>query len=142
MRRLAATAVVVAGMLVVVGRPVAAQAVPQDPGVMAPAAQSVAPAPAEQPPATVASPSSEGNGVARFGPSVESAKLLLPAQTPADDRKLGHVPAYRRSAPGVALMIVGGALFLAGAIIDSRAGDAVMVGGVVVAAIGLYQYLQ
>ncbi len=75
----------------------------------------------------------------RLRPAAD-ARLLAPAQA-AEQRQLAHQPAYRASR-GVPLMIVGGAMFLAGAIIDDRAGDAVMVAGVVVAAIGLLEYLQ
>jgi hypothetical protein len=42
----------------------------------------------------------------------------------------------------VALMIVGGAALLAGAIIGGDAGTIFMVGGAVVGLVGLYQYLQ
>jgi hypothetical protein len=40
------------------------------------------------------------------------------------------------------LMIVGGAAFLAGAIIGDDAGTIIMIGGAAVALYGLYQYLQ
>ena len=96
--------------------------------------------PPAQTPAT-ATAGTEPSALERFGPTAESARLLAPAKVAADEPKLAHTPVYGRR-DGVALMIVGGALFLAGAIIDDRAGDAVMVAGVVVAAIGLYQYLQ
>lgn len=42
----------------------------------------------------------------------------------------------------VALMIVGGAAILAGALIEGDAGRIFMVGGAVIGLIGLYQYLQ
>ena len=42
----------------------------------------------------------------------------------------------------VALMIVGGAALLAGALIEGDAGRVFMVGGAVIGLIGLYQYLQ
>jgi len=41
-----------------------------------------------------------------------------------------------------ALMIVGGAAILVGAIVGDRAGDVFMVGGAVVGLYGLYKYLQ
>lgn len=77
-----------------------------------------------------------------FRPTPADAKLLAPApRALGATERVVHAPAYRRS-EGVPLMIVGGAMFLAGAIISDRAGDAIMVAGVVVAAVGLYEYLQ
>jgi len=93
-------------------------------------------------PAPTTADGTQGSAVARFGPTAAGAQLLAPVRADADQRPLVHTPAYRRNAPGVALMIVGGALFLGGAIVSGQAGDALMVGGVVVAAVGLYQYLQ
>ena len=95
-------------------------------------------------PQTQATPAPETTGAPAplLRPSAAGAQLLAPAQAKASgERQLVHQPAYYRRS-GVPLMIVGGAMFLAGAIIDDRAGDALMVAGVVVAAIGLYQYLQ
>ncbi len=143
MRKMAVVAVLAGVALAAAPRGAAAQAAAGE------RAQQVAPAaPAEMPPApgvvtpaTESAPAPEPSAVARFGPTAEGAKLLAPAPAVADAPKLAHTPAYR-AREGVPLMIVGGALFLAGAIIDSRAGDAVMVAGVVVAAIGLYQFLQ
>ncbi len=147
MRKIAALALVL-GAVVATVRPAAAQATGAglDPALQAQAAAATAPAqaPVADPATTATTAPANGaeNAVARFGPTVEGAKLLAPARSDAQDRQMVHAPAYRRSAPGVALLVVGGALFLAGALIDSRAGDAVMVAGVVVAAVGLYQYLQ
>ncbi len=146
MRKMAAVVVVLAGVaLGAAPRGAAAQATTGErfQAQTTPAAQTL-PAPAlvtPAAPAATATPGTEPSAVERFGPTPEGAKLLAPAKVAADEPKLAHTPAYRRGS-GVPLMIVGGALFLAGAIIDDRAGDAVMVAGVVVAAIGLYQYLQ
>ena len=157
-RKLAGAALVIAGTVVGAVRPVAAQATSSDPMILAqpaqatPAAQApvtnaaaaATPAPANTAEGATGSDGAAGSASAlsRFGPTADGARLLVPARTQSEERQLGHVPAYRRSAPGVALMIVGGALFLGGAIVEGRAGDALMVGGVVVAALGLYQYLQ
>jgi len=51
-------------------------------------------------------------------------------------------PAVRRGDQPTALMIVGGAAFLAGAIIGGDAGTIIMVGGAAVGLYGLYLYLQ
>lgn len=50
--------------------------------------------------------------------------------------------AAARSSNSTALMIVGGAAFLAGAIISGDAGTIIMVGGAAVGLYGLYLYLQ
>ena len=142
-RRIAALTLMV-GAMALAARPAAAQAtraIGSDPMLQAQAAAAMAPTNQATTATTAPAGNEATNAVARFGPTVDGARLLAPARS-QEERKLGHEPAYRHTAPGVALMIVGGGLFLAGAIIDSRAGDAVMVGGVVVAAIGLYQYLQ
>jgi hypothetical protein len=51
-----------------------------------------------------------------------------------------------RSGAGIgqpeAMMIVGGAAILVGAVIGGDAGDIFMVGGAVVGLVGLYKYLQ
>ena len=147
--RMTAAAVVLVGIAWAAPHGVAAQAAsgerfqaatPAAPALPAPA---VTPAPAVEPAAAPAPapPATEPSAVARFGPSADGARLLAPARATTEEPRLAHTPAYSRR-DGIPLMIVGGALFLAGAIIDDRAGDAVMVAGVVVAAIGLYQYLQ
>ena len=51
-------------------------------------------------------------------------------------------PAVRHGDQSSALMIVGGAAFLAGAIIGGDAGTIIMVGGAAVGLYGLYLYLQ
>ena len=139
---LAAIALLLA-VMATAARPAAAQAngaIGPDPAFQQQATPATTPATA-----AAATPAPAGNeatsAVARFGPTIDGAKLLAPTRS-QQARKLAHEPAYRHSEPGVALMIVGGAVFLAGAIIEGRGGDLLMVGGVVVAAIGLYQYLQ
>ena len=51
-------------------------------------------------------------------------------------------PAARGGNQATALMIVGGAAFLAGAIISGNPGTIIMVGGAAVGLYGLYLYLQ
>ena len=93
----------------------------------------------------------------------ESIALLQPVQN--DTRPVRHVgPARDALAVGVhatmsettapaaarngsvgqpeALMIVGGAAILVGAVIGGDAGDIFMIGGAVVGLVGLYRYLQ
>jgi hypothetical protein len=52
------------------------------------------------------------------------------------------LPGVQRTSRDAALMIVGGAAFLLGAVIGDDAGGVLMVGGAVVGLVGLYQYLR
>lgn len=94
----------------------------------------------------------------------DSAGLLRPIQN--DTRPVQHVgptrdalavgahasmsattaPAPVRSGAGVgqpeAMMIVGGAAILVGAVVGGDAGDIFMIGGAIVGLVGLYKYLQ
>lgn len=78
------------------------------------------------------------------GPTIESAAVgIRPAATSNVDANAA-AQARRRSgvSQSVALMLVGGAAMIAGAIIDGDAGTIFLVGGAVIALYGLYQYLQ
>ena len=72
------------------------------------------------------------------GPTVDAATVgvrhTVDAQ-PAAQRRGG-------SAPGMPLMIVGGAAILVGIVVGGDAGHAISIGGAVVGLVGLYQYLQ
>lgn len=65
--------------------------------------------------------------------SRETARPLSPVAAPADRAGLGQARA---------MMIVGGAALVAGAIIGGDAGTIIMVGGAVIGLIGLYDWLQ
>ena len=88
---------------------------------------------------------------------VVTASVAAPAAGPTlDDATVGihhtvaqtattptnATPTVRRGDQPTALMIVGGAAFLAGAIIGGDAGTIIMVGGAAVGLYGLYLYLQ
>ena len=75
------------------------------------------------------------------GPTLESARLAatIPQSAP---RELTAAPQKMNLGQARALMIVGGAAILAGAIIGDDAGGIIMVGGAVIGLIGLYEYLQ
>jgi len=62
----------------------------------------------------------------------------------SDSAKSLAAAAARRKSMGqpVALMIVGGAAIVIGAVIGGDAGTIFMIGGAVAGLIGLYQYLQ
>ena len=81
------------------------------------------------------------------GPTLGAARLAADAPTPALSAEERHEPpnAFRNGAgfgQPEALMIVGGAAFLAGALIGDDAGTIVMVGGAGIGLYGLYLYLQ
>ena len=99
---------------------------------------SAVPAPAAEPQApTVAGPTLASASVAVRAASVEPQRLATTA-TPSN-----ALPAARggQGQPKT-LMIVGGAAFLAGALIGDTAGTAIMIGGAGVGLYGLYLYLQ
>ena len=89
---------------------------------------------------------------AAAGPTLASASVAVRASGAEEQQRLAAaasavptnaLPAQRHSqGQPKALMIVGGAAFVAGAIIGDTAGTLFMVGGAGVGLYGLYQYLQ
>ena len=77
------------------------------------------------------------------GPTLDDATVGIrhaPAQSAHHSANVGA--AVRHGDQATALMIVGGAAFVAGALISGNAGTIVMVGGAAVGLYGLYLYLQ
>lgn len=74
------------------------------------------------------------------GPTVSALTVGVRNVVPAT------TPAAQRSSAGLgqneALMIVGGAALLVGAVVGGDAGDIFMIGGAIVGLYGLYKYLQ
>ena len=97
----------------------------------APAVTTAAPAP---------SPSNESKPIS-LAPFAQDASVGV-RQHESNGRSPVALPKPARTSNSVALMIVGGAMLVAGAIIGDTGGTLIMVGGVVVGAIGLYRYLQ
>ena len=77
------------------------------------------------------------------GPRVELTATAVREHAQLSDSATA-LPAARRQNVGrpVALMIVGGAAIILGAVIGGDAGTLFMIGGAVTGLIGLYQYLQ
>jgi hypothetical protein len=100
--------------------------------------------------ATVAraqSATSAASVAAPVGPTLGAARLAATAPSAAlDERDRREPPNAPRNGAGFgqpeALMIVGGAAFLAGAIIGGDPGTIVMIGGAGIGLYGLYLYLQ
>jgi hypothetical protein len=77
----------------------------------------------------------------KSGPTIESAAVGIRPAVSKDEA--AATQARRRGVNNdVALMIVGGAAMIAGAIIDGDAGTIFLIGGAVIALWGLYNYLQ
>ena len=76
----------------------------------------------------------------RVGPTVAALSVGVHASIPA----MPAAPARSNAGLGQseAMMIVGGAAILVGAIVGGNAGDVFMIGGAVVGLYGLYKYLQ
>jgi hypothetical protein len=83
---------------------------------------------------------------AQAGPTLAAAQSGIPAHVATEE--ISAQEAADRAARGAglgtggALMIVGGAAFVTGLIIGGGAGTALAVGGVIVAAYGLYLFLK
>jgi hypothetical protein len=77
------------------------------------------------------------------GPTLDGATVgIRHAAEQSVTSPTNATPAARRGDDSTPLMIVGGAAFLAGAIIGGDAGTIIMVGGAAVGLYGLYLYLQ
>ncbi len=100
-----------------------------------------APSPSLLPQATTTEQTSIVTPVTR-GPTMASARLAAHAPQSAELPDLSAAPQRAGLGQARALMIVGGAGLLAGAIIGGDAGGIIMVGGAVIGLIGLYEYLQ
>lgn len=109
----------IVAFLLAVAAPLRAQSVSMTP---APQSQSVAPA--------TAGPTYSAMSVAAHAPASSRALVVSPA---ASGGNLGQAKA---------MMIVGVAALLAGAVIGDTPGTIIMIGGAVVGLVGLYEYLQ
>ena len=76
------------------------------------------------------------------GPTLDGAIVAVRAPMTATTREAPGAALARPLRQSETLMIIGGGLFLTGAIIGDDAGTILMVGGVVTGLYGLYQYLQ
>jgi hypothetical protein len=101
----------------------------QVPAVAAPTAQQTpAAAPAAEQPVSLA-------------PFEQNASVGVHALSPSGPVPLAP-PRREHVGSNVALMIVGGAVLIVGAVVGGTAGTIIMVGGGVIGIIGLYRYLQ
>ena len=75
------------------------------------------------------------------GPTIDAVVTGFRMPTQSADSTLALQPT-RRERQSVALMIVGGAAIVLGAVIEGDAGTLFMIGGAVALLIGLYKYLQ
>jgi hypothetical protein len=109
-------------------------------------AQLSAPAPATPavPVAAAQAPdSTTPAAAAAVGPVLRTSAVHVQAARPAHTRGIdGAALAATSRSQSRAMMIVGGAALITGAIIGGDPGTIVMVGGAVVGLIGLYDYLQ
>lgn len=76
------------------------------------------------------------------GPTVDGAAVGFQREQRSTDLEPVTVAQPRRGTSSTALMIVGGAAFLAGAVIGGDAGTIIMIGGAAIGLYGLYLYLQ
>jgi hypothetical protein len=76
------------------------------------------------------------------GPTILAASAAVRSDFHMDASVPRALDVRQRLRRSEALMIVGGAIFLAGAIIGDDAGTIIMIGGAAVGIYGLYLYLQ
>ena len=76
------------------------------------------------------------------GPTVLAARAAVRSDLRMDATVPGALDIRRQLRRSETLMIVGGAIFLAGAIIGDDAGTIIMIGGAGIGIYGLYLYLQ
>jgi hypothetical protein len=76
------------------------------------------------------------------GPTVLAARAAVRPDLRMDATVPGALDIRRQLRRSETLMIVGGAIFLAGAIIGDDAGTIIMIGGAGIGIYGLYLYLQ
>ncbi|HEY0778248.1 MAG TPA: hypothetical protein VGD56_09805 [Gemmatirosa sp.] len=77
------------------------------------------------------------------GPTLAGARVGATRSTQAPDAEVAAAPVNGpRAGRPVALMVVGGAALILGAIIGGSGGTAVAVGGAVVGLIGLYEFIR
>jgi hypothetical protein len=81
------------------------------------------------------------------GPTPQSLSVGLQHQSSAlNETEMAQLTAAQRRNAGLgqaqAMMIVGGAAILVGAIVGDSPGQIIMIGGAVVGLVGLYKYLQ
>jgi hypothetical protein len=115
----------------------AAQGTVQNAGVSDPQVSAVAAPTAQQTPA--AAPAAEQP--VSLAPFAQNASVGVHALSPSGPVPIAP-PRREHVGSNVAMMIVGGAVLVIGAIVGGTAGTIIMVGGGVVGIIGLYRYLQ
>lgn len=76
------------------------------------------------------------------GPTVAAARVAVTPDLRMDARVPASLDLRQRLTRSESLMIIGGAIFLAGAIIGDDPGTIIMIGGAAVGIYGLYLYLQ
>jgi hypothetical protein len=120
---------------------VARPAAGQDAVAPASSATTLAPASLELPVASSSVDAKVAPSVApaASGPTMESASVAV---RHLDDHALAAAPRRGGNAPGVPLMVVGGAAIIGGLLVGGNAGGAIAVGGLLVGLYGLYEYLQ
>lgn len=87
-----------------------------------------------------AAPASSVSSVSVAGPSASSAQVAARAQSSATPLRAAEV--HAGMGRNVALMVVGAAGILAGAVVGGDSGHVIMIGGAVIGLIGLYQFLR
>ncbi len=76
------------------------------------------------------------------GPMLQTSAVGLRALAPTTGSPMVAMPADGENSQNVALMLVGGAGLIVGAVIGGRSGTIVMLGSGILGLVGLFRYLQ
>ena len=76
------------------------------------------------------------------GPAVQSASVGVHRQVTARDSSAAPSRGGAGMGQPEAMMIVGGAALIVGAIVGDTPGEIIMIGGAIIGLVGLYKYLQ
>ena len=90
----------------------------------------------------VSAPAVQAPVAPAVGPMLRTSAVGLRALAPTTGAPMVAMPADGENSQNVALMLVGGAGLIVGAVIGGRSGTIVMLGSGVLGLVGLFRYLQ
>ncbi len=93
-------------------------------------------------PVTVSAPAVQSAVAPPVGPMLQPSAVGSRAVATTTGSAIVVMPANGENSQNVALMLVGGAGLIVGAVIGGRSGTIVMLGGGILGLVGLFRYLQ
>ncbi len=93
-------------------------------------------------PVAVSAPAVQPVSAATVGPQLQPSAVGFHALAPTTGAPMVAMPTNGETSQNVALMLVGGAGLIVGAVIGGRSGTIVMLGSGILGLVGLFRYLQ